>query len=969
MDVDSDDEIDMVKANAIRDMFKEKLDDAKNQFTIENQELRDEILRLSTRMQQMAHLGQQQAELNQQILGGAQQPAPPVAFPSPPPKDTGEILKLAKPELYDGNPVKLREFLTSLQQYFMYFPRTLGTDHAKAQFAVTRLTGTARTWFQPIIDQYMTGKAETAVNEMFNNYEALEAQLKLMFAPVNEERKNREDIKNLKQWGSGAVHAAKFKALAALVPWDETYLREAFYDSLKDEVKDELCKILNPPTKLNEYIQLAVQIDALLYSRRQEKKGKGKTHNTPNQGKKRQEQNGNTSWGTHAGPMEIGNLEQGKNKEQKPRRDIRNDVCYNCGKKGHHAPQCRSPKKRNNGKKKEVGFMEEAKEVGTMEKPEVKRGHLAKNCPARIKKGTDTSHGTHAGPMTIKKTTEHDTLPWVKCFNNDCTTHQDAKEDNGWYPREIGVWEHGDEYLQDQDYDEYATDDDNNEEYEHLAQGTYLDNEDPDKRYDPAPTGRDEVIAIRAVKLAHAVGRELNPRGEFGDHPALSVSHKDHADLAWISCYNNACEDHAEEKAKNGAYPVRGQQAYPDPYWWNQIRGYRVCNWPDIGIVQLKLSGQRSCWEDASTSDCDDHHCEVHNEEKISQWHNQKDNQRAREKRRNAKNRAHKFIQTIIQCGMCLREALKEQVHIHLREMIFDGFHEDTWGDDPEWRQKIGIIRQRYVEYCEHSKEQRKRKPRLAVLDDEPWTATQICRDIHACGQCHPDINEEDVKEELKQMEREGFNFNTRKGTPQQQRRYHEIMKAYHGTPRACKVTHTIDDIPVRATRIIQETPTERATDRGENPRDLCGTEITTQGRTGKFILEVQLRGHRLNALVDSGAMDNFITMEAVNRCHLPWKQKEKPYPLLSVEGQPVSHNNGRVDRETDQLTFGISGHDTTATFDIIPIRSHDLILGLPWLQDENPDIDWEQGQLRWRNTVGSPIQGTLEEGSKLDEN
>jgi hypothetical protein len=191
-------------------------------------------------------------------------------------------------------------------------------------------------------------------------------------------------------------------------------------------------------------------------------------------------------------------------------------------------------------------------------------------------------------------------------------------------------------------------------------------------------------------------------------------------------------------------------------------------------------------------------------------------------------------------------------------------------------------------------------------------------------------------------MEREGFNFNTRKGTPQQQRRYHEIMKAYHGTPRACKVTHTIDNIPVRTTRINQETPTERAADREEIPRDLCGTEITTQGRTGKFILEVQLQGHCLNALVDSGAMDNFITMEAVNRCYLPWKQKERPYPLLSVEGQPVSHNNGRVNRETDQLTFGISGHDTTATFNIIPIRSYDLILGLPWLQDENPNIDWE---------------------------
>jgi hypothetical protein len=116
--------------------------------------------------------------------------------------------------------------------------------------------------------------------------------------------------------------------------------------------------------------------------------------------------------------------------------------------------------------------------------------------------------------------------------------------------------------------------------------------------------------------------------------------------------------------------------------------------------------------------------------------------------------------------------------------------------------------------------------------------------------------------------------------------------------------------------------------------------------------------------------MDNYITMAAVNRCSLPWGTKSRPYPLLNIEGQPVAYNDGMVDRETDQLTFDIAGHDTAANFDIMPIRSHDLVLGFPWLQSENPDIDWEQGQLRWRNTAGSPIDGRLEEaGSELETN
>jgi hypothetical protein len=565
IEVDSSDENEDLagQINKLQGIAKHNLNKAKAKFTAENQELRNEILRLSTHLQEVAALGQQQANLNLRSLG----------VPEHHGKDPGEVLKLPKPEPYDGTPVKLQEFLTSLQQHFAYYPQALGSNNAKAQFAVTRLTGTTRTWFQPIIDQYLSGKAEAAVVNIFHNYSAFKTQMRQIFAPINEERKNRNKIKRLKQLGSTAAYSAKFKALAALIPWDETYLREAYYNGLKEEVKDEVSKILTPPTKLNEYIQLAVQIDEALYSRRQEKKGKGRSNNQSNQGKKRQEQNGNTSWGTHARPMEISNLEQGRNKEKKPQRNIRNNSCFNYGKKGHFTRDYRAPKKDEKRKPKEVSTMEDAKEVGIMKKP--KAGHRGRDCPAR----TDTSHGTYTGPINTKKTTKHDTLPWVKCFNNNCTTHQDAKKNNGWYPREISVWEHGDEYLQDQEYNEYTTDNnDNDEGYGHLAQGTYLGNENPNRRYNPTPTGRDEIIAIRAIKLAHAVGRKLNPRGEFGDHPALSVSHKDHADLAWVSCFNNTCEDHAEEKAKNGAYPVRGGQTYNDPYWWNQVRGYRVYN-------------------------------------------------------------------------------------------------------------------------------------------------------------------------------------------------------------------------------------------------------------------------------------------------------------------------------------------------------------------------------------------------------
>ncbi|SCO92332.1 uncharacterized protein FRV6_16460 [Fusarium oxysporum] len=37
-------------------------------------------------------------------------------------KDSGEILKPRQPDLYNGDPKKLQEFLTSLQSYYLYYP-------------------------------------------------------------------------------------------------------------------------------------------------------------------------------------------------------------------------------------------------------------------------------------------------------------------------------------------------------------------------------------------------------------------------------------------------------------------------------------------------------------------------------------------------------------------------------------------------------------------------------------------------------------------------------------------------------------------------------------------------------------------------------------------------------------------------------------------------------------------------------
>ncbi|KAM4060262.1 reverse transcriptase (RNA-dependent DNA polymerase) [Hirsutella rhossiliensis] len=66
------------------------------------------------------------------------------------------------------------------------------------------------------------------------------------------------------------------------------------------------------------------------------------------------------------------------------------------------------------------------------------------------------------------------------------------------------------------------------------------------------------------------------------------------------------------------------------------------------------------------------------------------------------------------------------------------------------------------------------------------------------------------------------------------------------------------------------------------------------------------------------------------------------------ISKEAFNYNNGIIDMEIDHLDINIQGHDERVDFDIMDIGEHDLVLGLPWLQESNPLINWKTGQLRW---------------------
>src|SRR6266567_1015557 len=102
-------------------------------------------------------------------------------------------------------------------------------------------------------------------------------------------------------------------------------------------------------------------------------------------------------------------------------------------------------------------------------------------------------------------------------------------------------------------------------------------------------------------------------------------------------------------------------------------------------------------------------------------------------------------------------------------------------------------------------------------------------------------------------------------------------------------------------------------------------------------------------ALLDSGAGGNFIHHDLAPTIHNPTPLK-KPIEAFNVDGTP--NKEGMI---THYVTADILVNNLQMTLGLLVagIGKVSLILGFPWLQTWNPDVDWQKGTLRWRH--GSP--------------
>ncbi len=142
-------------------------------------------------------------------------------------------------------------------------------------------------------------------------------------------------------------------------------------------------------------------------------------------------------------------------------------------------------------------------------------------------------------------------------------------------------------------------------------------------------------------------------------------------------------------------------------------------------------------------------------------------------------------------------------------------------------------------------------------------------------------------------------------------------------------------------------------------------------------MVKIQLEGRNqevtLNAMIDSGATEDFIDQGLCDKYEIPTRETKKPREVYLADGQPS--DIGPI-THTAETTMTIGSHQEYATFQAANLEHHEAILGIPWLRKHNPRINWANGQITFDSNLcinrcleRSPTVETVPEAQAEEEN
>ena len=137
-----------------------------------------------------------------------------------------------------------------------------------------------------------------------------------------------------------------------------------------------------------------------------------------------------------------------------------------------------------------------------------------------------------------------------------------------------------------------------------------------------------------------------------------------------------------------------------------------------------------------------------------------------------------------------------------------------------------------------------------------------------------------------------------------------------------------------------------------DNPRSVqpISGSIPSKQVTNVFVAQVTVSTkstppvHAL-ALQDSGANSCFMDRNFAQAHQISLRKLLCPASVVVIDGRPIA--SGNIIEELEPVNIVLDNLACVVSFNIISIPEHPIVLGLPWFELHNPDIDWRTREIR----------------------
>ena len=92
---------------------------------------------------------------------------------------------------------------------------------------------------------------------------------------------------------------------------------------------------------------------------------------------------------------------------------------------------------------------------------------------------------------------------------------------------------------------------------------------------------------------------------------------------------------------------------------------------------------------------------------------------------------------------------------------------------------------------------------------------------------------------------------------------------------------------------------------------------------------------------MDNKVIRNYILLKAIKRLRLSYRQKRNLYSLMTISGDLILYKDKVIYLETGLVELEIEGRNIVISFNVLPLKKDEVVLGILFLQEYNPKINW----------------------------